>query len=99
AIADLKLGDATKNIVSETGACGGLGSAAAFAASIMLDPRAMFPKPPPKPPAPPPGGEVEPLDSTSPRASPWWADRPMPEPDASYGPRPFSCWPSGPGRA
>jgi len=86
AVADLKLGDATKNIVSETGACGELGSAAAFAAAIMLDPRAMFPKPPPKPPATPPGGKVEPLDSTSPGASPWWDDRPKPEPPPKTDP-------------
>jgi hypothetical protein len=74
AVADLRLEATKKNITSETGACSELGSAAAFAAAIMLDPRAMFPKPAAKT---TPSGE--PLDSHSPGTWPWYEPPPLPE--------------------
>jgi hypothetical protein len=47
--------ESEKTIVSESGACAELGAAAAFAAAILLDPRAMFPRPgPAAPPSAPP---------------------------------------------
>jgi hypothetical protein len=76
--ATLRFGDAEKSIVSETGACDELGAAAAFAAAILLDPRVMFPKPPPKP-----GPN---LDTSSPGSSPWWEPPPPPPPPPPAAP-------------
>lgn len=77
-VADLRLTEATaatqpdegatKRITSESGACDELGQAAAFAAAILVDPRAMFPKPKPT------GGE--PLDSRAPGTWPWYEPPP-----------------------
>lgn len=72
---------ADKTLTSEKGACSDLGAAAAFAAAILLDPRAMFPRP--VAPAPPGGS----LDSTSPGTSPWYEPR---EPEALPPPPPPS---------
>ena len=88
AVADLRMGDATKNIVSETGSCSELGSAAAFAAAIMLDPRVMFPKPATKPPDAPKSGE--PLDSRSPGTWPWYEPPPLPPEQPKRPPEPPS---------
>jgi hypothetical protein len=81
--ANLRVGDAEKSIVSETGACDELGAAAAFAAAILLDPRAMFPKPKPKP---PPG---ESWGTESPGSSPWWEPPPPPPPPPPPVPTPI----------
>ena len=95
ATVDLRLGEAKKTIASETGACSELGSAAAFAAAIMLDPRAMFPKPAANatPSQPPPG---QPLDSRSPGTWPWYEPPPTLPPEQ---PKPKPEPPSAPLRA
>jgi hypothetical protein len=70
----LAIDGADKKIVSEKGACDELGAAAAFAAAILIDPRAMFPRPPAKPAAS--GGPS--LDSSAPGTWPWWEPPPLP---------------------
>lgn len=74
--------EAEKSLVSETGSCAELAAAAAFAAAILLDPRAMFPRP--KTPAPPGGS----LESNSPGTSPWYEQPPPPPPP----PPPIAPW-------
>lgn len=86
---------AEKTITSES--CAELGSAAAFAAAILLDPRAMFPRPakPPSEPAPvAPAAPRETLESDSPGTWPWWQPRsPLPtETPPSPAPRPSPPW-------
>lgn len=51
----LRHGETEKRLASLTGACEELGSAAAFAAAIFVDPRGMFPRPPPRAEPAPPG--------------------------------------------
>lgn len=74
-VADLRLANTSgeetqKSIASESGSCAELGLAAAFAAAILIDPRAMFPRPKPA------GGEA--LDSRSPGTWPWYEPPPLP---------------------
>jgi hypothetical protein len=79
----LRLDASEKKIASETGACDELGSAAAFAAAILLDPRAMFPRPS-KP--PPPGAS---LDTNAPGTWPWYEPPPtLPPPQPPPKPEP-----------
>lgn len=74
----LRLDGTEKTIASEKGACDELGAAAAFAAAILLDPRAMFPRPQ-KPAGPPPSGPS--LDSNAPGTWPWYEPPPtIPKP-------------------
>ncbi len=81
-------GAAEKTLVSETGACAELGAAAAFAAAILLDPRAMFPRPK----APPQAAPGASLESNSPGTWPWYEPRsPLPQPDRP-APKPPAPW-------
>ena len=66
-----------KTLVSVTGACTELAAAAAFAAAILLDPRAMFPRPN-RPVTPGTPGAT--LDSQAPGASPWYEPPPREAP-------------------
>lgn len=66
---------ADKTLTSEQGSCDELVAASALAAAMLLDPRAMFPRPPPKA-APAPGPS---LDSRSPGTWPWYEPPPLPE--------------------
>lgn len=74
--------EAEKTVVSETGACTELAAAAAFAAAILLDPRAMFPRFS-KPVVPGPN-----LDSHAAGTSPWYEpperEAPPPPPPAPW---------------
>lgn len=84
-VADLRLEgasgeEAAKTIVSESGACAEVGLAAAFAAAILIDPRAMFPRPKPS------GGES--LDSRSPGTWPWYEPPPTLPPRSTPTPAP-----------
>ncbi len=74
--------EAEKTISSETGSCAELSAAAAFAAAILIDPRAMFPHPV-KPRAAGPSGPEAP----SPGAWPWYEPPPnLPGPPAPAPP-------------
>lgn len=71
-----KPAESDKSLVSETGACAELGAAAAFAAAILIDPRAMFPRPKDRVEKAP--GES--IESNSPGTWPWYEPRsPIPE--------------------
>ncbi len=77
---------AQKTLVSQTGACAELASAAALAAAVLLDPRAMFPVPPREPPA----GQS--LDSSSAGTWPWYEPPPSVPPPPPPPASPPSPW-------
>jgi hypothetical protein len=79
---------AEKTLRSEAGACTELGAAAAFAAAIMLDPRAMFPRPKDAAPATP----VESIDSSSAGTWPWYEPRSPIPPPAPPADAPVAPW-------
>ena len=81
--------ESEKELVSDTGGCAELGAAAAFAVAILLDPRAMFPRPLPKP-APGPS-----LDSKSPATWPWYEPPPLPPPPPPAPPETPVRWHGG----
>jgi hypothetical protein len=83
--------ESEKTIVSETGACAELGAAAAFAAAILLDPRAMFPRPGQA--APP----VAPPAWNSPGTSPFYEPPPPFVPPAPPPPAAPWRWRAGAG--
>lgn len=64
---------AKKTLTSEAGACDELVASSALAAAMMLDPRAMFPRPPPQRAAGPT------LDSRAPGTWPWYEPPPLPD--------------------
>lgn len=89
-LASAQAATAERDLVSETGACAELGAAAAFAAAILLDPRAMFPRPKQAP--PPRGAPAVSLDSNAPGTWPWYEPRsPIPEPPPP-SPSPSEPW-------
>ena len=88
-VADLRVTDALsdvadKTLTSEQGACDELVAATALAAAMLLDPRAMFPKPRPAAPA----ARGPSLDSRSPGTWPWYEPPPLPRERPPEAPAP-----------
>ena len=88
AFVTMKYGDAEKNLASQTGACDELGASAAFAAAILIDPRAMFPRPPAKTEPAPPRQDGPP----SPGAWPWYEPPPLPKEEPPKEAPPAEPW-------